>query len=156
MRWFAVICLWASLVVMPAIGYAAEAAVDNKADVEKLAAAWMDIYNKHDAAGLAKLYTDDGLVSGPAWTTSGRAAIEDAVSKDMAIPVFSKINSITVDQSHRVGDMVYAHGAWTADLRGPEGKDVPVNGHWLTVSKCEGQNCLLMIHNFNMAMPPPK
>ena len=53
----------------------------------------MDIYNKHDAAGLAKLYTDDEyIMSGPAWTTSGRAAIEDAVSKNMAIPVFSKIN----------------------------------------------------------------
>jgi hypothetical protein len=33
---------------------------------------------------------------------------------------------------------------------------VPVDGHWLAVSKCEGTNCLMMIHNFNMAMPPPK
>jgi ketosteroid isomerase-like protein len=156
MRWFAGICVGASLIVMPAIGYAAEAAVDNKADLEKLAAAWMETYNKHDAAGLAKMYTDDALVSGPAWTNSGRAALEDAWKKEMAVPVFSKVNSITVDQSHRVGDMVYAHGAWAADLKGPEGKDVPVDGHWLAVSKCEGTNCLMMIHNFNMAMPPPK
>jgi ketosteroid isomerase-like protein len=144
MKWSAGKCLGASLIAMPAVGYAAEAAVDNKADVEKLAAAWMDVYNKHDAAALAKMYSD-GLVSGPGWTTSGRAALEDAWKTEMGVPVFNKISSITVDQSRRVGDMVYAHGAWTGDLRGPEGKDVPVNGHWLTVSKCEGQNCLLMI-----------
>jgi hypothetical protein len=71
---------WASLIAMPAVGYAAEAAVDNKADVEKLAAAWMDVYNKHDAAALAKMYSD-GLVS-VAWmddvrTRGTRRCLED-------------------------------------------------------------------------------
>jgi hypothetical protein len=30
------------------------------------------------------------------------------------------------------------------------------NGHWLTVAKCQGQMCLMTVHNSNTAMPPPK
>ncbi len=74
----------------------------------------MNAYNSKDGAKVAQMYADDATVSSPGWTATGRAAIEDGLKKDMAAGVFSKINSITVDQSHRVGDLNYAMGAWAA------------------------------------------
>ena len=55
-----------------------------------------------------------------------------------------------------IGDMTYSRGTWAANMKVPDGKDVPVNGHWLIVGKCQDQICLAMIHNGNMAMPSPK
>jgi ketosteroid isomerase-like protein len=129
--------------------------IDSKADLEKAAGDWMNAYNKKDAATVAQVYTDEAVVSGPGWTASGRAAILEALNKDLAAGVFSRVNSITVDQSHRIGDMNYAAGAWTADMKGPDGRDIPVGGHWLAVSKYTGGQYSMMLHNINMAMPPP-
>jgi ketosteroid isomerase-like protein len=114
----------------------------------------MDAYNKKDAATIAKMYTDDAVVSFDQWTASGRAALQDAFDKEF--PADTKFTAITVDQSQRIGDLMYARGTWGADAKGPDGKTMAVNGHWLTVGRCQGQTCLIAIHNGNTAMPPPK
>ena len=128
--------------------------VDTKADIQKAANEWMDAYNKKDAGMVAKMYSADVTMSVPGWTASGQAAIEDGMKKKMAAGVFSKVTSDTVDQSHRVGDMNYAMGAWTADMN-QGGKDVPVGGHWLSVSKYHDGQYSMMMHNINMQLPPP-
>jgi ketosteroid isomerase-like protein len=150
------IALAASLVLMSVAANAQTAAVDTKADLEKAAMEWMNAYNNKNILKLAQMYADDAALSSPGWTATGRAAIEAGTKKDMAAGVFSKINSITVDQSHRVGDLNYAMGAWAADMKGPEGKDVPVSGHWLSVSRYRDGNYIILAHNINIAMPPPK
>jgi len=128
--------------------------VDTKADVQKLATDWMDAYNKKDVATIGKMYSADAVFSNPGWTASGRAAIEDGLKKDIAAGGFSKVTSITVDQSHRVGDLNYATGAWTADMN-QGGKEVPVGGHWVVVSQYHDGQYSTLIHNSNMALPPP-
>jgi uncharacterized protein (TIGR02246 family) len=155
MNRFAGIAFAASLVVMPVLAHAQSEPMDTKADIQKLATDWMNAYNKNDAATVAKMYADDALFSNPGWTASGRTAIADALNKDIAAGLFM-INSITVDQSQRLGDMNYAKGTWTANMKGPDGSYVPVSGHWLTVGKCQGQSCLILDHNSNLQMPPPK
>ena len=90
----------------------------------------MDAYNKKAAATIAKMYAEDAVFSTPGWTASGRTAIEDAVNKDLATGAFSKINSIAVDQTHRVGELNYCAGSWAAEMKGPGGQDVPVGGRW--------------------------
>jgi hypothetical protein len=82
MKWFAVIAFTASLIVIPAVGHAENAPIDTKADVQKLAEQWTDAYNKKDAATIAKMYTDDAVVSFDQWTASGRAAFQDALNKE--------------------------------------------------------------------------
>jgi uncharacterized protein (TIGR02246 family) len=128
------------------------APVDTKADVQKLAAQWMDAYNNKDAAAIAKMYTDDAVVSFAQWTTSSRAALQEALDKEFAAGV--KFTAITVDKSQPVGDVNIARGTWSADAKGPDGKTIPINGHWLSVGMCEGQTCLMAIHNGNTATPP--
>jgi uncharacterized protein (TIGR02246 family) len=138
---------------MPSVGYA-EQASDTKAFVQKVADDWMNAYNKGDAATIAQMYADDGLVSFSQWTVSGRGAIQEAFTKEFGAGV--KFSSIMVDQSKRAGDLMYAQGTWAAEAKGPDGKTMPLSGHWLSVSKCQGENCQMMIHNGNTAMPPPK
>jgi uncharacterized protein (TIGR02246 family) len=154
MKSLAGIAFAASLILIPSVGHTENAAIDTKADVQKLAAQWMDAYNAKDAATIAKMYTDDAVVSFSQWTTSGRAALQDALSKEFAADV--KFTAITVDQSERFGDVNVARGTWTADAKGPDGKTIPVNGHWVSVGMCQGQTCLMSVHNGNTAMPPPK
>ncbi len=156
MKWFAGIALATSLIVVPAVAHAQSAPVDTKADIQKVATDWMNAYNKKDVATIGQMYADDGVFSNPGWTASGRTAIEESLKKDMAAGVFSSVTSITVDQSHRVGDLNYAAGAWTAETKGPDGKDVPVGGHWAVVSQYKDGHYLALVHNSNMALPPPK
>jgi len=156
MKWFGGMALAASLMMAVPAASAQTASVDTKADIQKIATDWMDAYNKKDAATIAKMYADDAVFSNPGWTASGRAAIEDGLKKDLAAGTFSRVDSITVDQSHRVGDLNYSMGAWAAEAKGPDGKDVPVGGHWAVVSQYRDGHYLTLIHNSNMALPPPK
>ena len=145
------IALAAALAAAP-VAYSQTA--DSKADIQKTANEWMDAYNKKDAAAVAKMYSSDAMMSGPGWTATGQNAIEDGIKKDMAAGVFSKVTSITVDQSQRVGDMNYAMGGWSAEMN-QGGKDVPVGGHWLSVSKYHDGQYSMIMHNINMQLPPP-
>jgi uncharacterized protein (TIGR02246 family) len=152
MKWFAGIAFATSLIVIPA--FAQNAPIDTKADVQKLAGQWLDAYNKHDAATIANMYTPDASVSFTSWTVAGRPALQEAFNKEF--PADVKFTAITVDQSQRIGDMIHSRGSWAAEAKGPDGKVMPVNGHWLTVSSCQGQNCLIASHVGNTDMPPPK
>jgi uncharacterized protein (TIGR02246 family) len=154
MKWFAEIALTASLLVMPAIAHTENAPVDTKADVQKLAEQWMDAYNKKDAATIANMYTDDAVVSYSPWTVSGRAALQDALGKEFSAD--TKFTAITVDQSQRIGDLNIARGIWAADAKGPDNQVMPVSGHWVNVSTCQGRTCLIAIQITNTATPPPK
>jgi uncharacterized protein (TIGR02246 family) len=129
--------------------------LDTKADIQKMATAWMDAYNKKDAAAIAKMYAEDAVFSNPGWTASGRTAIEEGLNKDLAAGTFSKLNSISVDQAHRVGDLDYSAGTWSADAKGPDGKEGPVGGHWLVISQYRDGHYVMLVHNSNMALPPP-
>jgi len=153
MKWFAGIAFATSLLVIPAVAQAENAAVDTKADIQKVAIDWMNAYNKKDAATIAQMYTDDAVVSFAQWTVAGRAAIQDAFNKEFSADI--KFSSIMVDQSQRIGDLMYARGTWAADGKSPDGKAMQIGGHWVTVGRCQGQACLIAIHNGNTAMPPP-
>jgi ketosteroid isomerase-like protein len=153
MKWLAGIAVAASLLVTPTV-VLAQAPVDTKAEVQKLASVWMDAYNKQDAATIAQMYGDDAVLSTVFYTANGRAAIQDALKQDMAGG--AKLTAITVDQSHRVGDMNYAAGAWAANAKGPDGKEAAIGGHWAGVSRYQNGQYIIMIHNSNTAMPPPK
>ncbi len=153
MRWFAGMAFAASLIATPAVALA-QAAIDTKADTQKLADEWKNAYNQKDAAKIARMYAANGVYSGPGWTASGRGAIEEGFKNEIAAGTM-KVYSITVDQSHRIGDVNYSWGAYEADMRGRHGVHVPVHGHWAVVGQCQDGHCLTLVHNSNMAMPPP-
>jgi ketosteroid isomerase-like protein len=154
MKWFTKIAVAISLMIAGPVAHAQT--TDTKADIQKSADEYMSAYNKKDAATIAKMYADNAVFSGPGWTASSRAAIQDGLTKEIASGAFSRLTAITVDQSRRVADMNYASGSWSADMKGPDGKDMPVSGHWLVVSEYKNGVYTALVHNTNMAMPPPK
>lgn len=153
MKWFVGIAFATALIVMPAVAHTENAPIDTKADVQKLAVQWVDAYNKHDAAAVANMYTPDTSVSFTQWTVAGRPALQEAINKEFSAGV--TMTAITVDQSQRIGDLQYSQGSWAAEAKGPEGKMIPIGGHWLIVDQCQGQTCLIANHVSNTDMPPP-
>jgi ketosteroid isomerase-like protein len=125
---------------------------DHKAQIQGYADAWMAAYNNHDVASLAKMYTDDAEMSWPTGSESGKAAILEAFKKDFATNAM-KFNSILTDTAERIGDISISHGTWTATALGPDGNEQPVNGHWLIVGKCHGEDCLISYDFVNMPVP---
>ena len=129
--------------------------VDTQADILKAATEWMDAYDQkrchHGRQTVQRRRS--AVVSRMDCRRPG--GDEDGLKKDMAAGVFSWVTSITVDQSHRVGDLVYAMGAWTAQMN-QGGKDVAVGGHRLSVSQYHDGQYSMMMHNINMALPPPQ
>jgi len=133
MEYFVGLLIATSLMMVAPTARSQSTSVDTQADVQKTATAWMDAYNKKDAATIAKMCAEDAVFSNPGWTVSGQPAIEETLNKDIAGGAFGKMTSITVEQAHRVGDLDYSAGSWTADAKPPDGKDVPVGEHWLAV-----------------------
>lgn len=90
MRHLIGLLLTISLIIVAPTARSQTTPVDTKADIQKVATAWMDAYNKKDAATIAKMYAEDAVFSNPGWTASGRTAIEDAVNKDLAAGASAK------------------------------------------------------------------
>jgi uncharacterized protein (TIGR02246 family) len=128
--------------------------MDDKTDMQKLATQWMESYNKRDSAALAAAYAPDALLSFTVWTAAGRAAIQEGFAKEFAA-VDVKITTINVDQAQRLGDWQHSRGTWAGEIKTPDGKTTPMNGHWLIIGTCQGQTCLIGSHVANTDMPPP-
>jgi hypothetical protein len=86
----------------------------------------------------AALYAPDALLSFTTWTATGRAAIQEGFTKEFAA-VDVKITAINVDQAQRLGDWEHSRGTWAAEMKAPDGKAMPMNGHWLIIGTCQGR-----------------
>jgi hypothetical protein len=53
-----------------------------------------------------------------------------------------------------------SRGTWAAEMKTPDGKTMPISGHWLIVGACQGgqggSSCLISQHVGNTNMPPPQ
>jgi ketosteroid isomerase-like protein len=144
----------AAALMMASAAHCQTAAVDTKADFEVLATDWLSAYNQKDVSKIGNMYSEQAVVSLAPWTASGRQAIEEHLKQDIAHEAPYRMTSITVDQSRRMGELNYASGTWAAELK-QDGKDVPVGGHWLIVAQYRDGKYQFLIHNSNMALPPP-
>ena len=156
MQRFKTSMLSTAFLVLPVMAMA-ESPMDTKADIQKAADQYMAAYNNRDAAALGKMHSDDASVSLSQWTVQGRPAIEAAFTKEFGAGV--QFTNITVEQSQRTGDINVSRGTWAAEMKGPDGKTMPISGHWLIVGTCQGQggsSCLISQHVGNTNMPPPQ
>jgi ketosteroid isomerase-like protein len=157
MQRFKTSMLSAALLVLPVMAMA-EPPMDTKADIQKAADQYMAAYNNRDASALGKMHSDDATVSLSQWTVQGRPAIEAAFTKEFGAGV--QFTNITVEQSQRTGDINVSRGTWAAEMKTPDGKTMPISGHWLIVGACQGgqggSSCLISQHVGNTNMPPPQ
>lgn len=121
-----------------ALGSSAAIAADKAADEAALRAHethWFDLYNKGDAAGLANLYSEDGILM-PAGQPEhkGRAAIQAYFAKDIAE---SRKAGLTLKLGAFNGVGILGEGGW-------------ISGDWSSVDKSgatvEGGSYLEVCH----------
>jgi len=148
-----------SMTVMAAaailLSSSAFAQTDTKADCMKGVDVWRTAYNNRDANALANMYDAKvGLYSTPWWTATGHDAILAGFKADMSSAV--TVTSIICDHSSMTGATAVSDGTWTATMKGPDGKDVSVQGHWMSTSEPRGGAYIILTHVSNMQMPQPQ
>lgn len=115
---------------------------------------WFDLYKKGDAAGVAKLYAEDALLTPPGVAAlHGRAAIQAYMESDIAASkkqgLELKLGEIT--GAHESGDTMWTSGAWTAV--DAQGKTVD-SGNYLEVSRRTKSGWMITRDMWNSDRPP--
>jgi ketosteroid isomerase-like protein len=111
------------LVASPAIS-----APLNKADVDKIATAYMDGFGKKDSKAIAALFTKDGLHVNQSGFRNPAEYYDEGFKAG-----FDKLDA-TVDQVHPLtADTGIAMGQFTLTGKNAEGKDLKVSGRWSDV-----------------------
>ena len=129
--------------------------VDTKADCNKAADVWRTAYNNRDADALANMYdAKAGTYSTPFWTATGHDAILAGFKAEMSSA--GTLTSIVCDHSNMTGATTVSDGTWTATIKGPDGKDVSVQGHWMAASETRDGKNVLLFHVSNTQMPQPQ
>jgi uncharacterized protein (TIGR02246 family) len=130
MRVLAIVIVFMTVLIAPAIAQKAEIAAAN--------AKWAELFNKGDFTGVASLYTDDATAFPPgSGMVKGRAAIA-AMWKGMAEQVSDpKITTIDVKRLGRLA--VREIGTFSLKTKGPAAKEITgkyvvvwekVRGNW--------------------------
>lgn len=138
------LCLLLAVFATPA---AAADADQNKRDVEKVASAYAESFNKQDAAGIAALYATGGML-----VTPGGPRTEIAKFTEGGFKAGFSRNDITVAQVWQLGDAVLAHGDYHLTGKNQSGTPLEEAGAWSSVYVREGG--ILKIHMLS-AMPKP-
>jgi len=133
-------------------------AVDLAAFEQGLAAieeAYIVGYNGGDAAGLAALFTEDGMMSPPLSPALGRAEIEAnyVASFEAGIPMTLEIMREDFLVS---GSMAVGWGSFQVTATPPEGDPFTATGRYGSVMRMDADGTWkLFRHMFNYEVPPP-
>ncbi len=110
---------------------------------------WEAAYNAKNAAGIAALYTEDGVMMPPnAEAMTGRKAIEAYLAKDIA-GAPGHLDIETVDHDHS-GHLGYARGTWA--MHDADGNVVD-KGKWVEVRKKVQGTWMILVDTWNSDMP---
>ena len=113
---------------------------------------WEKAYNAGDAAAIAALYTEDGMVMPPnAGASTGRKAIQAFVEEDIAANKGNKLEIESVESS-KSGDLGFATGNWR--IKDPKGT-VLDEGKWVEVRKMVGGQWQIYRDIWNSSRPLP-
>jgi uncharacterized protein (TIGR02246 family) len=125
---------------------------NTRQQIERIAAAYVENWNKHDAAGIAALYTKDGVqVTGSA-VKSGTQEIEQAYQS--AIKTFPQHNGQTIEQILPLGnDAVIRIGQFHLSGEGQNGP-TKLDGRYTTVDVREGGTWKIRLLT-GVPIPPP-
>jgi len=112
-------------------GMTAPALAGGSKDFATMSEAWEAAYNARDAAAVAALYAEDGVMMPPnADSATGRAAIEAHLIKEMKL-VSGRLDIVTTDHGHD-GDLGFARG--TFSMTDAHGSTLD-RGKWVEVRK---------------------
>jgi ketosteroid isomerase-like protein len=117
-----------------------------------------EAYSKDDAAAVAALFTEDGVLVRPQGAVYGREAIEKLYAETFQIIRLS--NDITkADQNspHRIGtagNEIWETGEWSVTLQGQKGPPIQLKGYNAFVDIREGDDWKIRMQIFNVTPAP--
>jgi uncharacterized protein (TIGR02246 family) len=127
---------------------------DARQAVETFVTKYLEIYNKKDAAGLAALYTDDGLLVPPGPITTGRQNIEKAWRA-----VFDAGRTglhYDIQQVQAEGNVVWSVGQFTVMAPDESGVLQERQGNFANIYQWEGDGLKFRVHAFSFLPPRPR
>jgi uncharacterized protein (TIGR02246 family) len=109
---------------------------NTRQQIERIAAAYVENWNKHDAAGIVALYTKDGVQVGAMGVRSGPQELEEAY--ESAMKTFPQHNGQTIEQISPLGnDADIRIGQFHLSGEGPNGP-TKLDGRYTAVDVREG------------------
>ena len=146
------------IVAFAALGFITSASAqqvdqDHRQQIERIAAAYVENWNKHDAAGIAALYTKDGvLVTATGVVRTGPQEIEQAYQS--AIKTFPRHNGQTIEQISPLGnDADMRIGEFHLSGQGDNGP-TKLDGRYTAVDVREGGTWKIRLLTA-VPIPPP-
>jgi uncharacterized protein (TIGR02246 family) len=122
-----------------------------EADMEAFRAAWVELANAGDVAGVAAMYTEDAVFTDPYGNVhSGRAAITEYLEGSFARATGYDV-VITNYVTH--GDMAASYGTHSVTVQGPDGAAAQM-GMWQTVSSYQPDGSVKIRLHLSMIPEP--
>jgi ketosteroid isomerase-like protein len=132
--------------------------------IEQLAAIGQkfdEVFNSNgDAATLAALFTEDGVLVTPQGPIYDREAIEKHYADVFKrFHVSNSIGKWDQDPPHihilgTAGNEVWDNGEWSVTLQGKSGGPIQLKGYWSAISVREGDACKIRMETINLTPPP--
>jgi uncharacterized protein (TIGR02246 family) len=127
---------------------------NTRAQIERIAAAYVENWNKHDAAGIAALYAKDGVQVTETGVKSGAQEIEQAYQSVMK--TFPAHNGQTIEQISPLGnDADIRIGQFHLSGEGPNGP-IKLDGRYTAVDVREGGTWKIRLLTAVSVAPPPQ
>lgn len=115
----------------------------DRQQLDALATRYAEAANRHDAAAIAALFTEDGVFVSPEGIVSGRPAIEKLYRDTFNAAAVSG-TAIKTTELHVVGDLAWAVGQWRNNTQ---------QGHWGAVEERRGGAWQLRMLTYNVTAP---
>ena len=115
----------------------------DRQQIEALAARYAEASNRHDAATIAALFTEEGVFVAPEGILSGRQAIEKLYWNTFKAAAVSD-TVIQTTELHAVGDLIWAVGQWRNNAQ---------QGHWGAVDERRGGAWQIRMLTYNVTTP---
>ena len=110
--------------------------------------AWLDAYNKGDAAAIAAMYTPDAIEVITTGIRVGPALVKERIEADLKQGV--KYKDTTATKCDVDGDIRISAGDWNA-----ESEQGPFGGFWTAVERKDGGSWKIINLTGNITLPPP-
>ncbi len=126
-----------------------------EAELDGLQAAYIAGYDAGDAAALAGLFADDGMMSPPMSPALDKASIEAMYGEMFAAGATGSLEIMR--ESYMVkGDKAVGWGSFAVTMMGPEGEPFTTTGRYGSVMMKDADGAWkLYRHMFNYEVPPP-